>query len=60
VPYKAKESPVYLAPVIVSDYEPITEQEALAVLLDEPLIVIEVTDGQIVLKSKDAQMTVEY
>ena len=60
VPYRAKESPVYLAPVTVSDYEPITEQEALAALQDEPLIVIEVSDGQILLKSKDAQMIIHY
>jgi len=60
VPYRAKESPVYLAPVTVSDYEPITEQEALAALQDEPLIVIEVSDGQIVLKSKDAQTVIDY
>ena len=60
VPYRAKESPVYLAPVTVSDYEPITEQEALAALQDEPLIVIEVSDGQILLKSKDTKMTIEY
>ena len=60
VPFNAFKYPNRLAPVAVSDYELITEQEALVALKDEPLIVIEVSEGRILLRSGSTHMTIDY
>lgn len=56
VPFKTMHSPVYLAPVTHSDYEPITEHEALKALGGMPLVTILLNEHQIILKLKDSRV----
>ena len=53
VPMSAFKYPNRLAPVPVSDCEPIVEAEALNVLNKKPLIIIHIGEHQINLKAKD-------